>query len=75
MPNLDVLERDTKESTMLRNSNESSIESQTNAESGLDVDMGEEIGLASDNSLKVLIFPIKISIVIFYYNLILAFYI
>jgi hypothetical protein len=31
--------------------------------------------LISDNSLKVLIFPIKISIIILYYNLILAFYI
>jgi len=29
----------------------------------------------NDNSLKVLIFPIKISIVILYYDLILAFYI
>jgi hypothetical protein len=31
--------------------------------------------IVEKNSLKVLIFPIKISIIILYYNLILAFYI
>jgi hypothetical protein len=30
---------------------------------------------SGDNSLKVLIFPIKISIIILYYNLIISFYI
>jgi hypothetical protein len=36
---------------------------------------GMDMLMTSDNSLKMLIFYIKVSIIILYYNLILAFYI